>query len=149
TAAARQRTRAAGRPAEGPSLCGEDGRAAAAPGERGREGFALAGGDTLLLAASEHAPAAGPRVAPGAEARGDLVAARLPTLPRDGGSVRGVGEIQRREQREQRRESQSLWPWPHRSTSSSLPRAALRDSRSPAATCNHRTIRSPCAVRGS
>src|SRR5438445_758077 len=101
TAAAAQRARAAGRAAEGPSLGGEDGRAAAAPGERGHEGLALAGRNTLTLAASEHAPPAGPRVASGADARGDLVAARLPTLPRDGGSVRGVGEVQRREQREQ------------------------------------------------
>src|SRR5207253_1265842 len=81
-AAARQRARAAGRAAEGPSLGGEAGRAAAAPGERGREGLALAGRDTLLLAASEHASPAGPRVAPGADAGGDLVAARLATLSR-------------------------------------------------------------------
>src|SRR5204862_289834 len=93
TAAAPQRTRAAGRPAEGPSLSGEDGRAAAASGERGREGLSLAGRDTLLLAASEHAPPAGSRVAPSADARGDLVAARLPTLPRGGRSVRRARDV--------------------------------------------------------
>src|SRR5205809_98612 len=73
----------------------------ACPGVTAGVGLAVADGDTLCRPAPEHAPPTLPAMAPGADARRDLVAARPPTLPRDGRRVRGARAVKRREQREQ------------------------------------------------
>src|SRR5207245_10438897 len=102
-AAARERARAARRAAEGPALRGNDGRAAAGPreGGGGLPGLALADRDPFLPAALERASPACPGVALGGDARRDLVAAHLPTLPSERRSVRGSRDVKGREQSQQ------------------------------------------------
>ena len=91
----------------------EGGRGLQREGTEALADTTLADRDPFPHAALECALPACPGAAPGGDARGDVVAARPPTLPPDGRSVRGGRNVKLREQRQQDDESQSARPSQH------------------------------------